>query len=35
MNRRQLARLLGGVAAATFVPAAPLCAQSGRAVIMY
>ena len=35
MNRRQLVRLLGGVAVATLAPAAPLYAQSGRTVTVY
>jgi len=35
MSRRQLARLMGGVAVTTLVPTAPLYAQSGRTVTVY
>lgn len=35
MNRRQLVRLMGGVAVAMLAPAAPLYAQSGRTVTVY
>lgn len=35
MNRRQLVRLIGGVAVAMLAPAAPLYAQSGRTVTVY